>query len=135
LLHDAPLHIRQNWEGQVQFLAHRFGFVGRVNRDRRDARARRANFTVVVAVIRQLAEAEGSPVTAKENKDDGPLQNELRQTAQGARRIGQLEVGCDFSHVWQFGGQHGRHFIGFAQSGKDSGPFPQPLALRSFRER
>ncbi len=45
-------------------------------------------------------------MTAKENKNDGPLQNELRQTPQGTRRVGQLEVGCDFSGVWQFGVQH-----------------------------
>jgi len=45
-------------------------------------------------------------VASKENKDDGPLQNKLRQAAQGARRIGQLELGRNLSGVWQFGVQH-----------------------------
>lgn len=102
LLHDAPLRITQDRKWQVQLLAHRFGFPGRVNRDCRDARTCRANFAVVLTVIRQLAETEGSPVTAKENKDDGTLQNELRQAPQGARRIGQLELGRNLSVLWNF---------------------------------
>lgn len=73
LLHDAPLRISEDWKWQPQLLAHGFGFCGRVNRDCRDAGARRANFFIVFAVIRQLAEAEGSPVTAKENKRESTV--------------------------------------------------------------
>ena len=107
LLHDAPLRITQDRKWQVQLLAHRFGFPGRVNRDCRDVRTCRANFAVVLTVIRQLAETEGSPVTAKENKDDGTLRSQIRQPPQRADGVRQLEVGRDFSGVGQFGAQHG----------------------------
>jgi hypothetical protein len=107
LLHDTAFRVTQDWKWQPQLLAHCFGFFEPVDRDGSDARARRANFAVLLAVIRQLAEAEGSPVPAKEDKHHWTLRDQVRQSVRGSNRIRQLELRRDFSRLWDFGGWHG----------------------------
>src|SRR5487761_233515 len=69
LLHDEAFPVRQNWKWEAQFAAHGFGFFRRVDRDSGDVCTRSANFIVMVAIVRQLAEAERSPMPAKEDED------------------------------------------------------------------
>jgi hypothetical protein len=63
---DAPLRIAQNRERQGQLEPQCLRLFRCIHRDRDEARPRRTDFLVVLAVVHQLAEAEGSPMAAIE---------------------------------------------------------------------
>jgi hypothetical protein len=62
----------------------------------------------MVPVIRQLAEAERSPIAAIEEQYKGAARVQLRQAASSPGRIGQFEVRCKFARGWQL--WHGVHY-------------------------
>jgi hypothetical protein len=64
----AACCIAQDHERQPQVPPHRFGGLRRINRHGGKISAGGPDFVIVVAVIRQLAEAEGSPVAAIEEE-------------------------------------------------------------------
>ncbi len=66
ILDDAPLRIAQNRKRQRKLSTHALGRCRRIYRDGYYACGRRPDFRVVVSVVRQLAEAERSPIAAIE---------------------------------------------------------------------
>jgi hypothetical protein len=64
LANDAPLRIAQNRERQTQPASQGLRLFKRIYGDGHNARPGCADSLVMVAIVRQLAEAEGSPVAA-----------------------------------------------------------------------
>jgi hypothetical protein len=75
LLNDAPFGVAQNRKREPQLAPHCFRFRGRIDGYGRDAGPGRGDFCVVVAVIRQLAEAKRSPIAAIEEQHERPVRN------------------------------------------------------------
>lgn len=101
LLDNATICVAQDAEGQAQFAPHGFGFVGRVDGDRDEICAARTNFLIVVAIIRQLAETEGSPMAPIEKEDKRATGGQFGEAPRRARGIGQLEFRRNRSHNWK----------------------------------
>jgi hypothetical protein len=78
-IEDAPVldhllvGIAENVERQTKIVTQRGGLQGRIDGNGNQVRAGGANFIVVRRVIRQLAEAEGSPIAAEKEKDEDAL--------------------------------------------------------------
>ncbi len=68
LFYEAAFGIAQNWKREPQFAPQGLGSLRRINGNGREVRPGGADLFVVVAVIRQLAKAERSPVSAIENQ-------------------------------------------------------------------
>ena len=75
---DATFRIAQNRKRQRELTPQGLRFVGRIHRDSHYARARRPDFQVVLSVVRQLAEAERSPITAIEEYHQAAVRDQLR---------------------------------------------------------
>jgi hypothetical protein len=69
--------VGQNQKGQSQVKPQGLRFFGRIHRNRNDVRAGCANLRIVLTVIRQLAEAERSPVTAVEQQHQGAVRGQF----------------------------------------------------------
>jgi hypothetical protein len=63
-----PRRVAQDHERQPQVPPHRFGRLRRIDRYADNISAGGPDFVIVVAIIRQLAEAEGSPMSAVEEE-------------------------------------------------------------------
>lgn len=100
VLDNATICVAQDREGQVQFAPHGFGFFGRVDGNRDEICAARTNFLIAAAVIRQLAETEGSPMASIEKEDKRATGGQLGKVPQHAHGIGQLEIRRNRSHNW-----------------------------------
>lgn len=101
VLDNATSCVAQDAEGQAQFAPHGFGFFGRVDGDRGEICAARANFLIAAAVIRQLAETEGSPMASIEKEDKRATGGQLGKAPRRARGIRQLEFRRNRSHNWK----------------------------------
>lgn len=102
VLDYTTICVAQDGERQMQFAPHGFRFFGRVDGDRGEICAARTNFLIVVAVIRQLAETEGSPMASIEKKDKRAIGGQFGEAPRRARGIGQLEIRRNRSHNWKF---------------------------------
>jgi hypothetical protein len=100
---DLAARIAKDRERQAQLAAKGFGARRVVHRDGEDAGARGAYRAMELAILRQLAKAERSPVAAEKEKHLGALTREDGQTAAPAGRIGQLEIGRDLAHRGRLG--------------------------------
>lgn len=103
--HFAP-RVAQDRERQIVLPADGFGPPGFVHGESGKIKARIVEGPGVVAILRQLAEAHRSPMTAVENQDARALGHELRERARLARRIGQSEVGSNFTALWDVSAAH-----------------------------
>ena len=101
VLDYTTICVAQDGERQMQFAPHGFRFFGRVDGDRGEICAARTNFLIVVAVIRQLAETEGSPMASIEKEDKRATGGQLGKAPRRARGIGQLEFRRNRSHNWK----------------------------------
>jgi len=72
---DLSSRVAQDGERQVHLATQRFGYLWRVHRNSDKGRAGRADFFIMIAEIRQLAEAERSPGTAIEDEHNGALRH------------------------------------------------------------
>lgn len=75
VLNDASFRIAQNGEWQTELATQGFGSFRRIHRDAGKGRAGRTDFLVMLAIIRQLAEAERSPRAAIEDEYQGVRRN------------------------------------------------------------
>ena len=91
---DVVFRVTKNRERQTELHPHRLRLVGSIHRDSRHARARRLNLRKVLPVIRQLAEAERSPVPAIKEQDQSPMRHQIRQPLRLPLRVGQFEFRC-----------------------------------------
>ncbi len=90
--HLAP-SIREDGERKAQLAPYRRGLLRRVHGNGGDRGSGALEAGEVVAVLRQLAEAKGSPMPAIKNQYDGTARRQLREPPRAALGIGQLEVG------------------------------------------
>jgi hypothetical protein len=90
ILDHPPLGITQDRKGQPQLAPQSFRFFWRIDGYSHHVGPGRADFRVMIAVIRQLAETEWSPSSAIEKKHQAASRNEVRQPAWRLRGIGQL---------------------------------------------
>jgi hypothetical protein len=88
--HHLPLDVAPNWEGHAQRPPQMLGALRLIHRQGGDAISRPQKGVRTVAIIRQLADAEGSPVAAVENQD---ARSQGRQAALLARRIREHDLG------------------------------------------
>src|SRR5512146_67865 len=96
-------HIAKNRKRQRQLSPQRLRFIGCIDRNSYYARARRTDFRVVLSVIRQLAEAERSPIAAIEEQHQAPVRNHFRQLPWHSCRVWQFEFPCklaDFGSLY-----------------------------------
>lgn len=101
VLDNATICVAQDGERQMQFAPNGFGFFGRVDGNRDEICAARTNFLIAAAVIRQLAETEGSPMASIEKEDKRATGGQLGKAPRRARGIGQLEFRRNRSHNWK----------------------------------
>jgi hypothetical protein len=94
---DATFSIAQNRKRQREVNPQGLRFVGCIHRDSHYARARRPDFQVVLSVVRQLAEAERSPITAIEEQHQAAVRDQLRQPPRHSCRVSQFEFLCKFA--------------------------------------
>jgi hypothetical protein len=94
VLNDSTFCIAQNWKRQREICTQGFRFGGCIHRNSYDARARGLDFQVVLPIVRQLAEAESSPIAAIEEQDQTTVRDQLRQAAWHLRRVWQFEFPC-----------------------------------------
>ena len=94
LPHHAAPAVRQNKERKSPFAPHPLGFLRRVHGNRHQVRARGAQRFVGIAVFRQLAEAEGSPVPPIEEQHQRPGACQLGKTAFLTRSVREHEIRC-----------------------------------------
>src|ERR1035441_5242732 len=94
---DATFRIAQNRKRQREVNPQALLFVGCIHRDGHYARARRPDFQVVLSVVRQLAEAERSPITAIEEQHRAAVRDQLRQPPRHSCRVWQFEFLCKFA--------------------------------------
>ena len=78
ILDHPPLGIAQNGKGQPQLAADCFGFDWRIDAHGHNVGPGRADFLVMIAVIRQLAKTEWSPIAAIEDKRQAASRNQFR---------------------------------------------------------
>jgi len=88
---DATFGIAQNRKWQREVNPQGLRFVGSVHRDSHYARARRPDFQVVLSVVRQLTEAERSPISAIEEQHQATVLDQLRQPPRHSCRVWQFE--------------------------------------------
>ena len=93
--------------------AQSFGYFRRVDRNSHKGRAGGADFFIMIAEVRQLAEAKGSPRPAIENEHNGATGYEGRQSSRDGRRVQELELPYTFSHHWKFAHRHSHILIHF----------------------
>jgi hypothetical protein len=110
--HNLPFRIAQNRERQRKLFAQGFGNFRWIHRHSHQARTRRLESEVVVAIIRQLAKAERSPTAAIEEQDQSPARNKNGKTLRGPRRIGEFELSSNFAANRKSG--HQRHSTAMA---------------------
>ena len=79
LFHEATFGIAQNWKWEPQFVPQRLGPLRRIDGNGCNLRPSGADLFVVVAVIRQLAKAERSPISAIENQHQRIPREKLRK--------------------------------------------------------
>jgi hypothetical protein len=109
---DAPLldhafaGVAENREGQAKVVAQGCRLGGRIDGNGNYVRAGRADFIVVCGIVRQLAEAEGSPIAAVKEEDERILRDEFGKASRLSRGIGQFKVGGCRSRFWRFGERH-----------------------------
>lgn len=96
---DAALRIAEDREGQAQLPADTIGKPRRIHGDGDQISAGLANLRVEVAILRQLAEAEGSPETTIEKQDAGAGGDEAGEAARRSRGIRELEFGGEFADL------------------------------------
>lgn len=101
VLDYTTICVAQDGERQMQFAPNGFRFFGRVDGNRDEICAARTNFLIVVAVIRQLAETEGSPMASIEYEGKRATGGQLGKAPRRARGIGQLEFRRNRSHNWK----------------------------------
>src|ERR1035441_8766701 len=94
---DATLGIAQNRKRQTEVNPQGLRCVGCIHRDSHYARARRPDFQVALSVVRQLAEAERSPITAIEEQHQAAVRDQLRQPPRRSCRVWQFEFPCKFA--------------------------------------
>ena len=100
---DAPLPnhatvgIAQDRKRQREVNPQRLRFVRSIHRHGHYACARRPDFQVVLSVVRQLAEAESSPIAAIEEQHQAAVRDQLRQPPRHSRRVWQFEFLCKFA--------------------------------------
>lgn len=72
LLHGEAIGVTQNRERESKLAAKAFRLLGAIDGDCDDIGSGGANLIVVIAIVRQLAEAKWSPVPAIKEEHDGP---------------------------------------------------------------
>jgi hypothetical protein len=77
-LNHPPFCIAQNRKGELQLAPHCFGFDWRIDAHGHNVGPGRAYFLVMIAVIRQLAKTEWSPIAAIEDKRQTASRNQFR---------------------------------------------------------
>jgi hypothetical protein len=83
----------------MQLSPHRLRFLGSIYRYGRQVRAHSAQRRIDIAVFRQLAETERSPVSAIKKKNQRPTSGQFRKPPFHPHRIGKLELRRHFSHM------------------------------------
>ena len=97
VLDHASFRVAQNWKRQCELGSQGLRCFARIHRNSHQARARRPDFRIVFAIIRQLAEAKRSPIPAIEEQNQSPLLgDQLGQPPGRACRVQQLEVPHNF---------------------------------------
>jgi hypothetical protein len=81
-------------------VAKRRGFIWRINGNGNYVGASRADFFVVRSVVRQLAEAEGSPIAAVEKENERILRNQIGEPSRMPAGIEQLGIRSESSRLW-----------------------------------
>jgi len=87
LAHHRPLRITQNRERQSQLVAHSLRFFRRVHGNGDQLCARRANRRILLAIVRQLAEAERSPVATIKKQHQRTRRAKFRELPRRPGRI------------------------------------------------
>jgi hypothetical protein len=97
LAHDVASRIRQNWKGKTKVVAHGLRLFGRVDRNGYQGRAGGTQRRIEVAIFRQLAKAERSPVASIEENDERSGSRKPRQALRSSRGIGKVEIRRDLA--------------------------------------
>lgn len=92
LAHHLPLRVAQNCKRQSQPIAHRLRFFRGVHRNGDQLCARRANRRILLAIVRQLAEAERSPVATIKKQHQRTRRAKFRESPRRPGRIRQLKI-------------------------------------------
>jgi len=91
---DTTFRIAQNRKRQREVNPRGPRFFGCIDRDSYDARARRPDFQVALSVVRQLANAESSPIAPIKEENQATVQDQLRQPVWHSYRVWQFEFRC-----------------------------------------
>ena len=81
----------------AEFLPDRFAARRVIDRDGDQLRTRRAKVFKMLRIVRQLAEAERSPMSAVENHDAHSTRDQIVEPAHDAGRIGERKLGSFFT--------------------------------------
>jgi hypothetical protein len=90
-----PFCVAKNWKRQVELPPDGFGFCRFIDRDGRYACAGSVESVVIIAVLRQLAEAERSSVATVEQQHSDAWRNKFGQPPRDTPRVSQLEIRHD----------------------------------------
>ena len=134
---DAAFRVAQNHERQPQVPPHCLGRLRRIDRHRHNISAAVPDFAVVVAVVRQLTEAEGSPVAAIEEERQRASGDQRRQALRRSWRVRQVEFRRNRSRHECLADRHGIILIdpGAGGNQKLSGAFVVHPAVRAGKVR
>jgi len=111
----------------MQFATHRVCSFRRIDRGCNDARAGCPDLFIVFAVVRQLAKAKGSPVTAIKKEHNRALRSHEGEPLRCSGGIGQFEVRGNVSDGWNFAKSHDSKF----DAGAEGSGTGQPLLANS----
>ncbi len=98
--------IAQNRKGKLELAGDRFGTGAIIDRERDDFGAGIAQLRVTVSIIRQLAEAERSPMAAVEDQYDQSASGQLGQPARVSARVFEQEIRREIADGGSFLGVH-----------------------------
>ncbi len=99
LPHHAASRVRQNGKRKPQVPPYGLGFLGSIYGNGHHVRARSTQFWVKVAIFRQLAETERSPVPAVEQKNQRSGRSQFGKASLLARGVRKLELGRRLPHL------------------------------------
>ncbi len=92
LAYHVTLGVRQDWKGKIQVAAHGLGLIRRIHRNGHHIRAGGAEGWIEIAIFHQLAETEGSPVPAIEEKHKRSRSREPGEAPRNSGGIFKLEI-------------------------------------------
>ena len=106
--------VAQQREFDAELTPHRFRARSIIDRDRDQLGARRTKILEVLRIVRQLAEAERSPVPAIKDDDAHSALDQIVETANRSGRVGDRKLGRALSYGRSVTFVHGSTIVGRA---------------------